>query len=339
MIANMPMAINPIAKVVSAMSMIQSSPVDIAARTQARLFALYVVVLVIGGLAAAFLTVLVYRANNAYQEAIKADADARISGSNAEAKRAGESAGKANERAQALEHDNLGLRGQVATLETAATDAKKGLAGLQKTAADAKAAQQRVETDLAKQQERAAKAEIALLELQKDVAWRRLKSQTVTARKLKRFTGIELLTVCLNEPEPLSIARLLVGTGITAGWKSVSFTQSPNPIGNERGVFFEGIVVQSNTISRDPGDFSRLAAITLAVELNEQGIDADVEPVDPELPPKTIRIVIGRKPTLIDLPDTLRSSAEARKKQRMDRLRFLLENNERIFQNWKRQNP
>src|ERR1700687_6159644 len=59
----------------------------------------------------------------------------------------------------------LRLRSQVATLEIAAGNTAKNLLVLQKAADDAKATQQRVETDLAKQQERAAKAERNLLEL------------------------------------------------------------------------------------------------------------------------------------------------------------------------------
>lgn len=64
-----------------------------------------------------------------------------------------------------LDHANLTLRGQVATLETNAANANRDLAGLQKAASDAKATQQRVEIELAKQRERAANAEQALLEL------------------------------------------------------------------------------------------------------------------------------------------------------------------------------
>src|SRR5947209_18268297 len=50
-----------------------------------------------------------------------------------------------------LEHDNLTLRGQVATLEIAAGSTVKDLLRLQKAADDAKAAQQRVEIEFDKQ--------------------------------------------------------------------------------------------------------------------------------------------------------------------------------------------
>jgi hypothetical protein len=86
-----------------------------------------------------------------------------------------------------LENSNLALRGQVANLEINAATANKDLAGLQKSASDAKTAQQKVEIDLAKQQEKAAIAERSLLELQE-----RIKPRTISADQ--RATLIRLLT-------------------------------------------------------------------------------------------------------------------------------------------------
>lgn len=71
----------------------------------------------------------------------------------------------------------LTLRGQVATLETNAANANKDLAGLQKAASDAKAAQQKVEIDLEKQKERTATAEKNLLELQERIKDRHLSAE------------------------------------------------------------------------------------------------------------------------------------------------------------------
>jgi hypothetical protein len=177
-------AIAPTKNMAIAMSTIQVSPIDAATRQHNWLFAGYLLIL----LAAAVLTWLVWRSGNRVQDLGRKEADARISESNAEAKRAGESAaqaneragianeaaGRANERAEKLEGENLTLRGQVATLETVAVDAKKELAEqqgrtaiLERAAVEAKAAQQRVETKLAEQQERAAKAELQLAELRR----------------------------------------------------------------------------------------------------------------------------------------------------------------------------
>jgi hypothetical protein len=99
------------------------------------LFIAYMVCIV----GAAVLTYLLWNSGNSVQDAIVADANARIE----EAK---STAAQANERAQNLEHDNLALQTEL--------DTHSGqVAGLQKEASDAKIAQQRVQVDLAKQQE------------------------------------------------------------------------------------------------------------------------------------------------------------------------------------------
>ncbi len=101
------------------------------------IFAGYVLLLVL----TAFGTYWVWSSGNRVQEAVQGDADARIE----EAKRG---ASEANAKSDSLEKDNLVLRGQVATLESNASNAQKELAGLQTKAADAIAAQQRVELEL-----------------------------------------------------------------------------------------------------------------------------------------------------------------------------------------------
>lgn len=90
------MTIIPIAKMANTILTIQSSsPMEIAAKNQTRLFIVYVVILVLGSLLATFLTILVYRASNAYQEAVKADADARIAEANQKAAEANKRAAEA----------------------------------------------------------------------------------------------------------------------------------------------------------------------------------------------------------------------------------------------------
>lgn len=100
-----PTAMIPIMNMVNAMTTIQSSlsPIEVAARTQNRVFALYVLVLVVGGLLTAFLTVWLWRVTNRYNDAMKLDADARIA-------EATGSAAKANERAVQLELTTEELR-------------------------------------------------------------------------------------------------------------------------------------------------------------------------------------------------------------------------------------
>jgi hypothetical protein len=115
------------------------------------------------------------KAEIAAADARAAQADQRAANANAEAAKANESSARLNERAQALERDNLGLRDDV-------NKAAGEVAILQKDAADARAAQQRVETELAQQQERAATAERALLELQE-----RQRPRVLTAQQRSDF--------------------------------------------------------------------------------------------------------------------------------------------------------
>ena len=116
------------------------------ASSQNRAFFFVYMILVIG---LAVLTYLLWRSGNKVQDAIVADANARIGEAQQKASEANAEAGRANQRAGELEQNNLTLRGQVATLETSAVESKKGLAELQIEAANAKANQQKVEIQLA----------------------------------------------------------------------------------------------------------------------------------------------------------------------------------------------
>jgi hypothetical protein len=98
------------------------------------IFRVYLGALIITAMVLAYLAWLVWDAGNRVQDAVQADADAKV-------------------------------------------------AGLQKDATDAKAAQQRVETKLAEQQERAATAERSLLALQEHLRTRQLSSEQKVAIK------------------------------------------------------------------------------------------------------------------------------------------------------------
>lgn len=315
------------------MATVQSSvPIDLAARNQSRLFVVYVVVLVMGGFAATLFTVLVYRAGNAYQEAVKRDADARISESNAEAKRAGESAslaneragladaqaGKANQRAGELETANLTLRGQVATLETAASDAKKDVAVLQKAATDAKAAQQRVETDLTKQQERAANAEKDLLELKQRVIRQNLPRWVILGvgsleKVLKdKPKGSAEIVFQPEDDEAFRLTMGLEGELSIGGWKIVRTvpisaddpTQVLPMYAKEKLLNFPAFAkvggLSDVTVLASPADMDRgfpkddTAAHALLRGLHACGFQSLVA-YDERLPSGTVRIIVGTK--------------------------------------------
>ena len=114
-------AIKPIKNVGIAMSTIQSLPIDTATRQHNWLFAIYLVILLV----AAALTYLVWRSGNRVQDLARKEADVRIAESNAEAKRAGESAAQANERAELLKHENLQIRTALANVQTELANARR----------------------------------------------------------------------------------------------------------------------------------------------------------------------------------------------------------------------
>lgn len=171
--------------------------IQAAQRFHNRVFVGYVLLLLL----TVFGTYWVWSSGNKVQDAVQADASARIEEAKKGAAIATQTASEANVRAGNLEHDNLILRSQVATLETDAAQAQKDVASLQKAAADAKAAQQKVEIELAKQQERAATAEKDLANLRRATEPRHFSPE-------QEATLIELLS---GEPKGPVIIESLSG--------------------------------------------------------------------------------------------------------------------------------
>jgi hypothetical protein len=166
-----------------------------------------------------------------------------------------------------LDHANLTLRGQVATLETNAANASKDLAGLQKTALDAKAAQQRVETELAIQKERTANAEKAAsdaaLALAKFKQPRTLspEQQDALLTASKPFAGQHFACAVFPDSEPLALLRVLDVVLKSAGWERV-----PSQIERQGGVLTE-------------------VAGESAATIFDSGVDAYIAPEDMESVP------------------------------------------------------
>lgn len=114
-IAAMPTPTITIARMMNSMSIIQSqstSAIDKAVTQHNLYFAAYLFALAL----TALLTWLVWKSGNRLQDEIRADADARIEEAKTEAETARAEAAKANERAVALEAENLILRRELGTL-------------------------------------------------------------------------------------------------------------------------------------------------------------------------------------------------------------------------------
>jgi len=213
-----------IANTVNIMAIIQSSPIDMAAKSERNWLFVLVAWVIFSAVITGLLTILLYKKTSSYQLAVQRRADTLIAGSNAEAKRAGERAAEANERAQKLEGVNLSLRSQVATLETQATDAKKDLAILQMAAADANAAQQRVETDLAEARRRQAEAELKVEDVTKSQMPRifSFNFAKFSASLKGKPTGHAILIYQRDDVEAYEFACKLYWVLTKAGWTATA---------------------------------------------------------------------------------------------------------------------
>ena len=200
---------------------------DKAKRANKLTFAAYVASLLL----AAGLTYLAGRSADRVAELAQAEANRLIAESSTKAARANEGAALANERAGKLEHDNLELRGKIVPLERDAADAKGALAELQIRASDAVAAQQRVEIELGKYQERAAIAERSLLELREKVADRDLlgkRSEFLSA--LHGLSGITVfIFVVQSDAEAGRFAKQIRTLLNEAGWSVPGYGSVDGP--------------------------------------------------------------------------------------------------------------
>ena len=138
----------------------------------------------------------------------------------------------------------LNLRSQVATLEIAAGSTAKDLLILQKAADDAKAAQQRVETDLAKQQELTANAERSLLELKERIKPRRLTDKqsadfVVVLSKLPN-TALKLGWTAGGGDESFKLLQQLMPLFRQAHWK---VPETTNEVSNHFDIQVTGIAL------------------------------------------------------------------------------------------------
>lgn len=210
-------------------STLGQNAIEQATRQNSWLFAVYMLVIVVG----AMLTFLLWMSGNRVQDAIVADANARIE----EAK---STAAGANERSKTLENDNLKLRNDL--------NAQAGsVAGLQKDASDAKAEQQRVQTDLAMQQEKTATAEKELADLKETIRPRHLtqEQQQALIRLLSgEPTGAVSIVCVMGDGEGKAFATQIDSVLKASGWTVTGggVTQAAYSGGDPIGF---GIVVHS----------------------------------------------------------------------------------------------
>jgi hypothetical protein len=245
--------------------------IEDASKQNKWLFALYMVCVV----GAAILTYLLWQSGNKVQGTIVADADARIAEANS-------TAAQAVERTTALEHDNLTLRTDLNT-ETGK------VAGLQKGAADAKAAQQEVQIKLATQQEKAAIAEKALADLKKAIQPRNLTADQIT--ELVRLLsgepkGTVSITCVMGDGEGNAFATQIDGALKAAGWPGNGVSQAAFSGGDPTGF---GILVHSAATA--PPYAGRLQRVFFSIGIPLAGVEL------PSAAEGTVQIIVGHKPS------------------------------------------
>ncbi|HEY6168425.1 MAG TPA: hypothetical protein VI454_10325 [Verrucomicrobiae bacterium] len=300
------------------------TPIEAATRAHNWVYAGYVLVLLL----AAFFTWYAWRTGNRVQEAIRADADARIAEADSKAQQAKEGAAKAdegaakaneaagtananaataNERATKLEAGNLQLRGQVATLELQSAHAKSEVARLQIDAATAT--------------QRAAAALAHLEELSDALAPRMWMITGDSQDELRLFEGQKVFIVYApGDEETKDLAGQIAyhlpfnprvkGATVGGGWEVLSNRavdaqlMEPAPGYVRSGVnLLTRIPDQKNQTTMAWNDYpSQRAASILCAQLRDSKIACNVEtPTSGPSWPKfldegAILVQVGRKP-------------------------------------------
>jgi hypothetical protein len=193
--------------------------IDAATKRNSRIFAAYIVLLIVSALLIAYFTWLTWDSGNKLQDAIQGDATVRI----AEAQKS-----------------NLILQGQVATLQTdaakqqeRAAKAEASIALAEQHAAEANAKAEKFRLDIAKANEAAAQAQAqvagamaeaakANLDLERIRTPRSLTNALGLTDSLKMFRGTEYTVIgCFQDQESINFLVQLDKVLADAGWTRV----------------------------------------------------------------------------------------------------------------------
>ncbi len=249
------------------------SPIDTAARAQTVWFVVETVLL----LATVVVSVLVWRSTNRYQDLVRREADARIA-------EATLGAAQANERAKALEASNLILRKDVNEASAKVASAQRDAADAQKAAAEAITRQQRVEILLARQQERAARAEAELAKLQPRFLSSRQRGLLLEALTASRKGPVEVFCL-VNDADGEQYATQIKEALLTSGWPTAGVTMARLIPGPPPGL---SIAVRDRA-SLPPHAQSLLHALATA------GLRTNLDE-EPDVPAGVVRVIVGHKP-------------------------------------------
>lgn len=279
------------------MSTIQSSEIERAASQQTYVFVAYVILLVLTLVG----TVFLYRAGNAYQQAVKADADARIAEAGTKAAEANAQAAKANEglsksnqeiarltkEAEEARTERAEADKQIAIAKADAARAKEGIANAEAVSAKAAVEVARLQAVVANAETKRAEAERALLELQERIKDRHLSSeQKATLLTFLRSTEVkgkvDLFCAAGASNEPCNFAAEIADVFRQAGW--------------EIGKPDRGLVIGGNPLllKLHSPDTVPPHAVVFQQALAAIGLIAEAE-VDPSRPAGSIQFLVNVK--------------------------------------------
>jgi hypothetical protein len=297
-----------------------ASNISDAAKTHTYVFVAYAISIIL----TAAMSWWLWSSGNRVQEAVKADADARIAEArgiaataNAGQAKANATAATANEKAEALKGENLALQKQVAILEKDAADAKAAQLRIQADIDDARAKTAIANKEAAKANEGLAKANLSIEDRKKEnlqltiqlEAEREARNNLVKAMRVRRISWdvfirlkvddfpdspamrdfdtrrkIKVMLVTARDPESMWAAWTLGTMVEMLDWAIVDFKQDDH--------LRPGIVVEAAAGPVDPGDHRNEAREVLLGALKASGVAAKSMP-GLELPPNTLRICVG----------------------------------------------
>jgi hypothetical protein len=191
---------------------------------------------------------------------------------------------EAEARTKSLESANISVRRDLSS-EVAK------VAVVEKTASDAKAAQQRVELELSKQRELTAAAEARLLQLQQTIAWRSVSDdqKSMFVSKMWRSVGMRLPKIKVlalgDNPETAEFAEGLAAMLREAGY-AVDYEPDITSFGPKRAGL--SIATSSNRIV----EAQQLGEALVAVGLAKPPIDIELDSTTKD----NLVLVVGAKP-------------------------------------------
>jgi hypothetical protein len=133
---------------------------------------------------------------------------------------------------------------------------------------------------------------ISRLEMEQAIA-PRIMEQGESSRKLKAFSGIQVIIECVNDFEARRTAGQIACTLEMANWKLIK--PYPKVVPNDAD-FFDGVDIERNVGALPKEDRSSEATNLLIEQLDDNKIQAMYHPASPNLPINTIRVKVGLKP-------------------------------------------